>query len=400
MKRYFSLTLRVLLAVAGISYILLNVDWHDNVEVRKGTFLSDGQVVEQDKLRLKVVAGVMNPRQQQESLTLANPEASHPQPIVVTPAELADANHFLLRPSLKTTLRYANFWLLLLGILLIAPVFPIQAYRWLLLLRARGLEVSYARAMKLLMIGSFFNYCMPGSTGGDVIKAYYSAKNSDRRADSVMTVIIDRVVGLVALMILAGVVGLFILHEPLARKITINLWRGMALACILAMIYFSRRMRRWLALERLLKIVPAGAFLAKVDRATMAYHDHKAVILWTVLMSIPVHLLLVASTAIAGYALGMRPTSPGLLLTVIPVIFLTGAVPITPQGAGVWELLGKTMLLHPPYVTMNQIVGMLFMIRFYQLMYSLTGAIYLLRGDVHLHPDKYPVADETTPINA
>jgi hypothetical protein len=117
---------------------------------------------------------------------------------------------------------------------------------------------------------------------------------------------------------------------------------------------------------------------------------------------VPVHLMLATSTALAGYAMGME-TKFGLLLTVIPVIFLSGAIPIAPpQGAGVWEYLGKTMLNNPPFVTMNQIVAMLMMIRIYQLLCSLTGSIYLLKGDVRLHPETAdpPVSsDQDTPAN-
>jgi uncharacterized membrane protein YbhN (UPF0104 family) len=151
-------------------------------------------------------------------------------------------------------------------------------------------------------------------------------------------------------------------------------------------VYFSRRLRRWLGIDWLLARLPFGGLVRRIDDAATAYRDHKREVVIALAMSIPVHVLIAAATAMAGYAVGMK-TNFFLLMTVIPVIFLSGALPITPQGAGVWEALGKSMLEHPPNVTMNQIVVMLLMIRLYQLAYSLSGSIFLLKGDVHMHPE-------------
>jgi hypothetical protein len=60
------------------------------------------------------------------------------------------------------------------------------------------------------------------------------------------------------------------------------------------------------------------------------------------------------------------------------------------------EGLAMAMLLKPPIATPNQIVGMLLMFRLYQMAYSLLGSLFLLKGDIHLHPmeDDAPGAQE------
>ena len=45
-------------------------------------------------------------------------------------------------------------------------------------------------------VGLFFNNCMPQSTGGDVIKAYYVATSHEKSAHGVAAVVMDRVTGL------------------------------------------------------------------------------------------------------------------------------------------------------------------------------------------------------------
>ncbi|MCC7192029.1 MAG: flippase-like domain-containing protein [Phycisphaeraceae bacterium] len=385
-KRYLSLALRILLTAAGIAFIVWNVDWVDRIEVRPGA--SRFPNISQPIL-MRVVGGAVDPQHQAEPLILET-DGLTPTQITLSPTELSDTDHYLLRPSFITTVRHADRSLLFLGLLLVAPVYPAQAYRWLILMKARGLEVSYGQALKLTMIGAFFNYCMPGSTGGDVVKAFYAARRKERRTEAVMSVVFDRIAGMVGLVLLAGVVSLFILHEPLAKRISQNLWIGAAVLTLTAAFYFSRRIRRALGVDRLISKLPGQNLLTKLDAAALAYADHKGAVLASMGLSVPIHFALASAAAVAGYAMGMDRAVAGfgLLLTVIPIIFLAGSLPITPQGAGVWEAIGKQMLDHPPQVTMNQIVAMLLMIRLYHLVYSLTGSVFLLRGDVHLHPER------------
>jgi len=73
-----------------------------------------------------------------------------------------------------------------------------------MLLEAQDIHMGQGRAFVLNMVGSFYNSFMPGSTGGDLVKAYYAAKHTTHRTRAVMTVIIDRILGLLALIILGG----------------------------------------------------------------------------------------------------------------------------------------------------------------------------------------------------
>lgn len=392
MKRYFSIIIRLILAIAGVTFIVWSVDWVDRIEVKPGAKINgldvwiDGQPIVQPML-LRVIAGEVDPAHQTQDLTVIREGTPNATPIIIPAAAANDSDEILVRASFLTTIRHADLSLLLLGLLLIAPVFPITAYRWMLLMRARGIDVTFGKAMKLTMVGCFFNYCMPGATGGDVVKAYYAAARSDRRTDAVMSVIFDRIAGVLGLVALASIAGLFALQHELARTITFNLWIASAIGTAMACIYFSRTLRRRFGVDWLIARMPARQFIAKIDNAATAYRNSPGTVVNAVLLSIPVHLAVASATAIAGYALGMQ-TGFGLLLTVIPIIFLSGALPITPQGAGVWELLGKIMLIPTLTASMNQIVAMLMMARLYQLVYSLAGGFYLLKGDIHLHPDK------------
>jgi uncharacterized membrane protein YbhN (UPF0104 family) len=327
-KRYLLLALRILFAVGGLTYIAVSVQWTDQVD-------DEGKV----------------------------------------------------RQGIMTVLRGADLSLLAVGLGLVALIYPIQSCRWWLLMRCRGLDVSLYKSFRLLMVGSFFNYSVPvGMTGGDVFKAYYAAKNSGRRADAVMSVIFDRVTGLLGLILLAGVAGLFKWEHDLARQITVYVWLGAAALVACALIYFSPRMRKSLGIDWLLAKLPGAKLFDAIDQATLAYGGHKRGVAAAVLISIPVHMLLAMAVASAGYAMGMNTeaASRGLMLIVMPVVTMVGALPVSVQGIGTMEAAAAALL---PDVSFNVIVGMLMMLRLYQAFWSLTGALFLLRGDIHLHPE-------------
>src|SRR5262245_24921429 len=51
----------------------------------------------------------------------------------------------------------------------------IQYYRWYLLVRAVDLPFTLWNAFRLGMVGTFYNTFLPGSIGGDIVKAYFIA---------------------------------------------------------------------------------------------------------------------------------------------------------------------------------------------------------------------------------
>ncbi|MEX2215839.1 MAG: lysylphosphatidylglycerol synthase transmembrane domain-containing protein [Phycisphaeraceae bacterium] len=405
MKKHLSLILRILFAAAGIAYIAVNLTWSDHVVVPSQT--ADGQVI-QHKL---VDGGTVSLDKPEDWLVVEGDllggvgnltiQSQAGKTKIVTRDDIGPAlSNFRAKPGVTATLTHAKFGLLLIGLLIVGPIYIIQSYRWWLLMRARGLECTVWQSFRLTMVGSFFNYCMPGTTGGDLVKAYYAAKNSARRADSVMTVVFDRITGLIGLIIMAGVAGLFMLlstsagwlelsgeQSTVVNQVTMYIWLGLGAGFIGAIIYFSTRIRKMLGISgKLFSKLPGYSLLQKLDEAALAYKKHIGTVIAAVLMSLPVHVTLAGATAIAGYALGME--SPlGLLMTVVPVLFLAAAVPLTYQGLGVMEGLAMVLIMGAG-ATENQIIGMLLMIRFYQIFYSLLGSLFLLRGDIHMHPER------------
>jgi uncharacterized membrane protein YbhN (UPF0104 family) len=100
--------------------------------------------------------------------------------------------------------------------------------RWQILLRVQQIYLSTARVAGLFFIGLFYNQFLPGGTGGDIIKTYLLLKEvPDKKLGAVLAVLFDRLVGLVALVILTGfLIGLrydFLSKTPDTKQLLVGL---------------------------------------------------------------------------------------------------------------------------------------------------------------------------------
>lgn len=84
----------------------------------------------------------------------------------------------------------------------------LQFVRWFVLVWALDLPFTLSNAFRLGFVGSFWNTFLPGSVGGDLMKAYIIARDTPgKRAAAVATVVADRLVGLFGLIWFSAVFG-------------------------------------------------------------------------------------------------------------------------------------------------------------------------------------------------
>ena len=96
-----------------------------------------------------------------------------------------------------------NLWVFAgtIGIFTIAHI--IVGLRWWLLLRAQGIFIPFWAAVRLYFLGWFYNNFMPSSVGGDLIRAWYVTRHTDKRFEAALSVFVDRAIGLSSTMIIA-----------------------------------------------------------------------------------------------------------------------------------------------------------------------------------------------------
>ena len=292
-------------------------------------------------------------------------------------------------PGFLDLLADADPRLLLLGLGLASLSVPVAAFRWWGLLRAAGVPMRYPRTLRLTYVGNFFNYCIPvGSTGGDVVKAWYAGRGHGRGTGKKtavwLSVVVDRCSGLFGLLVLATLVGLTQLGDATIRPVVAAVGAVVTAGLLALLLYAWGPSFRGLRMDRLDRLPAVGGAFA----AARVYRDQRMrPVVRSVSLTLGVHGLLTASAACAGLALGLGEWVPlGRLLVVLPLCFAAAAVPLTYQGLGVMEALAVSTL-DAGDAAGNAIVGMLLFLRAYQLASGLAGAALLLAFPIHHPPE-------------
>lgn len=225
------------------------------------------------------------------------------------------------------------------GLLCLLPTLLIVSWRWRLLLTTHGVQMRFWRVFELTMIGQFFSTVGIGATGGDVFKIFYVARAvPDRRTAVAFTVIVDRVIGMLALLLF-----------------------GVLLSCTKLPFFFSHGDTR-IATSTFYLIALAGAvgavaatigprvlnrpfFINMARKFPMAHRGKKLYLAYeatakaistnilALIVSLPSHV----SITMCGYcvlcAMRLHPDFIGFCATVA-IVNLLSALPVTISGVG------------------------------------------------------------------
>jgi uncharacterized protein (TIRG00374 family) len=288
--------------------------------------------------------------------------------------------------GLESLVKEANPSLLWASLLIFPITFIVTSYRWHELLKALDIHIGIGKAFVLNMVGSFWNTTMPGSTGGDAFKAYYVSRQTPHRTRAVMSVLVDRAVGLLALIIVGGTTAAFQWQIPACRKVAI----GAAVICFCVVvgfaIFYNPTLHRISGLDYLIKKLPMQKQVGGAVDTMNRYGERPWLGIWALIVSFPVHGAVVSSAMFAGMAFGL-PLHWAYYWVAVPVIVLAGAIPLSPQGAGVMEGFA-VLLTRPQHVSVSQAFALAMSIRMVQILWNLTGGIFVLRGGFHAPNDE------------
>ena len=107
-----------------------------------------------------------------------------------------------------------NFALNITLIFLTIITIILGGYRWYLILKSFDVKITLRKTLKIQYIASFFNNVLFGTIGGDILKVHYVIKHSNNnKLRNNLTILIDRVFGLIGLFILGFISILIILID-------------------------------------------------------------------------------------------------------------------------------------------------------------------------------------------
>jgi uncharacterized protein (TIRG00374 family) len=226
------------------------------------------------------------------------------------------------------------------------------ALRWHGVLRAQGIPLSLARSTQISFIAHFFNSFLLGSTGGDLLKAYYAARETHhRKPEAVVAVVVDRLLGLVSMLLFAVVFMLpnrafLAAHPRLAALALVVLAMFTAGVGLSGLFFHGGLRRRWPRAREWVRHLPRAELLERSLDASRRFGRNRRALARAVGLSMLVNLMCVLQ--IWALARGLDLEIPPLLLAmIVPTIICLAALPITPNGLGVRENVYVWMLAVP-----------------------------------------------------
>lgn len=213
-------------------------------------------------------------------------------------------------------------------------------FRWYLLVVAPEFPFSFRDAVRLGLLGYLFNYVAPGAVGGDAIKAaMLASEQTSRRAVAVATILLDRILGLQALLMVGATAVLFVTGEIEHRdKIMAVLWGGSAAGLLGLTVMLSpvARSKPVAALTRLPKV---GSIFADLLDAVALYQSRRGVVILTVMISVVGHFGVISSFYLCALAVSNVESVPDYAthLFLIPVAEIIGVIVPLPGGVGALE---------------------------------------------------------------
>ena len=245
--------------------------------------------------------------------------------------------------AIWTTIKAVNPWSYGLSLIFMGATLLIGAIRWRLALTVQGLDLP-SRTAEISLVAHFFNSFLLGSTGGDLLKAYYAARETHhKKTEAVTTVFVDRLIGLFAMlsfsMAFATCNGNLILKHELIGLMTLTVGGMFGASAILVYIAFwGRNGGDESLLQKWLIRLPKGEYLQKSLAACRKYGRHRGFLAKSLALSSLLNLFCVLQFSALASGLGLNLSLPQLMF-IVPAIICISALPITPNGLGLREHL-------------------------------------------------------------
>jgi glycosyltransferase 2 family protein len=233
----------------------------------------------------------------------------------------------------------ANGLLLLAALAIFVATTWAMAWRWQLLLGAKGIREPLGWLTRLYFIGYAAGQVLPTGIGGDAVRIVeHSRRRPDAKGEAAAAVLLERVIGAAGTLVMVAI-GLIVAigrYDDIEYLIVIE---ALFLVLVTAglVLLFSKRAARalsWLGpLAARVRLERAGR---SVYRALHGYREQPRTLL--VVLGITVCLQFVRCLAIwlCGEAVGVD-VSPLVYVILGPLLFLVMMVPFTINGLGVRE---------------------------------------------------------------
>ena len=251
-----------------------------------------------------------------------------------------------MRANIPVVLRQADPRWLLLGIAFAGAGELANIFRWQIFLRMQKVRVPLARTAMVFMIGVFFSLFLLGVIGGDVARAaYLCADEKDKKPGVILSVIVDRLIGMVVLIPFCVVVVLvrYRWFQQTAAA-TALFWSLIVFMIVTTAFYaFAITVTRLGATDRLPKWVARRESLMRLIKACGLFGRSGRDVIIAYALSVPVLFGMFVTFYCDARAFGAS-VSLADIFSIMPIVTVATSLPISVSGIGVREGLFKNLL--------------------------------------------------------
>ena len=261
---------------------------------------------------------------------------------------------------------------ILAGMLVMAPVLMVTAWRWKLIIGTETPErFSFLKALRGWGLGLFINLVVPGLVGGDAARAHYASVHAQiKYSRALMVAFTERLFGLLSICLLAGI-GLA-LNDHIERFTQIP------------------------ATELTLGLVVAGAIIL-VGMVLTRRYTQIPLLLFPLLLVLSVVGQSSDFVLVHFYGRAVSVDIPlETLLLVVPLVFLASVIPLTPGGHGVREAT-LTALLTLAGIPVSEAALIALMLFVTKIGFGLACGVALLDGTGQLRKATQIVTKDDAP---
>ena len=271
--------------------------------------------------------------------------------------------------------------------LILAPAQPLLgSLRWRQILRSVEINAGYMETFRLTLSGTFFNLFVPGSTGGDALRAAVIGQTHRSWTKAISSVALDRILGLPPLWWLIFVTWLlqsdFLSANPEWHWLSPLVWGGLILSSggLIALLFFGSYLAR--KYGHLEKESGWRKTIGNLSRLAGEYGNNHSAIAWGLVYGFIAHVLTVTQCICFGYAAGLS-MEWGRYFLAVPAGLVINAIPLSPGGIGQGEMAFSHFfaIAHPDGINAAA-TGALIMLclRFGQWTYGLAGGVVYMAG--------------------
>ncbi|NWG21499.1 MAG: flippase-like domain-containing protein [Chloroflexi bacterium] len=259
----------------------------------------------------------------------------------------------------------ADVWLMVAACALYYLGVALSCVKWAIALRVESVNLPLLRLFRWYLIGAFVNNFFPTDVGGDLGRGFYAGRFSGRLGAVTRSIIVERLTGLVAMLVLA-IFGMVVVIRQIQVEIS-AIAAGLGLLFIAALLVGRTRVQAhpW--------------SVAAMDKLRMSWERYR---------SRPIEVLAMLALSLAfqtlagtGVWLNMHAVGVDLpLVVIVPATALVGVVGLLPLSINGWGVRESLIvgLLAPLGALPDQLLAGALLGRVLLLLVTLAGGVLLL----------------------